>query len=593
MKVLDIQALSHNGFAPITPLSGTVFHDTTIGRNDDNIIVLPDPGLLVSRRHLKFSFDTADGTYHVRNISSKNPVFVNDVELGPGMEYAMKDGDQIFIGGYVLQVRYATRQDAQIPKTSPVPRSGTNRDDFISELLGPDAVTRLPAQQDASTPDDGIIDTFVHGTTVRRDPMQMLDEHGIELDSLDNSGNELIDGGGSRATVNELLKDPLSTPAGRQIQQEENDLDPLAMFNDDDGGPFGDILQSGKNTKASPVPHMDLTHGPELGSLFHLPGSGRDASTAPQTTPDAESPTELPAELWAFFDAAGVPGTDAAEMVSGQGMEESFPGLGDIDAFFADLEKSSAAPKAGIPQSPAADPPPAAPPPVRPPAAPPPRPSVAPSAIPSTAGSAPAPGAEELYQAFVEGLGMDLPGRVGLDKVFMNMLGQMLRNYTQGTLELLTGRTIIKKEVKANVTVIAPDRNNPLKFAPNIKTALPGLLGKPLPGFMGPGEAVRDAFVDLRAHQIGIFSGMKATLEHVLERFDPASFSANNPPNGLIENTLPVSRKARLWDEYAQFFRADRERANDHLEKFFNAAFLRAYEEAIFMVQSGERKGRS
>ena len=49
------------------------------------------------------------------------------------------------------------------------------------------------------------------------------------------------------------------------------------------------------------------------------------------------------------------------------------------------------------------------------------------------------------------------------------------------------------------------------------------LLAPPTRGFMAAAPAMRDAYDDLRAHQFGFLAGMRAALEGVLERFDPAS----------------------------------------------------------------------
>jgi type VI secretion system FHA domain protein len=174
----------------------------------------------------------------------------------------------------------------------------------------------------------------------------------------------------------------------------------------------------------------------------------------------------------------------------------------------------------------------------------------------------------------------------------MNTLGQVLRNYTQGTVDLIAGRTVVKQAVRANVTVIAPERNNPLKFSPDGVTAVQSMFGRPLPGFMGPVEAIRSAFVDLRAHQIGVISGMQAALNHVLDRFNPALLADKIPPRGMLENAFSVSHRARLWTEYGQYFYALREKASVHFHEFFGEAFVEAYERAILTVQSGERTGK-
>jgi len=204
--------------------------------------------------------------------------------------------------------------------------------------------------------------------------------------------------------------------------------------------------------------------------------------------------------------------------------------------------------------------------------------------------------AEKLYRAFCEGLGIHIPNRTVMDEGFMKFLGQLLRNYTQGTLEMIAGRAVIKQEVRANVTVIAPERNNPLKFSPNTEAALSYLLGKSLPGFMKPVEAIQNAFVDLCAHQIGIVSGTKTALSHVFDNFDPALIAGNMKRKGLLYKMLPIWAKARLWEEYESYFKLTRENAKDHFQDFCGFVFLKAYMEATTMLQSNNadvKEGKS
>ena len=215
--------------------------------------------------------------------------------------------------------------------------------------------------------------------------------------------------------------------------------------------------------------------------------------------------------------------------------------------------------------------------------------------VPDKAAPPPAASADmaELYGAFIEGLGVELPGRSTLDKAFMKTLGQMMRGYAQGAVDLIAVRAIVKQAVRANVTLIAPERNNPLKFSSDGNAALLYLLGKPFPGFMGPVEAIQNAFTDLRAHQVGVVSGMHSALNHVLHCFDPATIGGGeSAAPGLLEQALPSRRKARLWDAYERYFETMRENVADRFQDFFGAAFVKAYEDAISALQSGERAGR-
>ncbi|MDR3213574.1 MAG: type VI secretion system-associated FHA domain protein TagH [Azoarcus sp.] len=604
--MLEVQALTYNDIPPVMPISGTITgNGATIGRSGDNIVVLPDPMHVVSRHHLKFTREAGSSVYRVDNVSGRNAVFVNGEELKPGNGRTLNDRDRIALGGYVLQVRYVSQGQANAPR-SPASATATPEappdDDFLAVLLGPGAGKQTPPE---SAPEgDDPVSALMSGVGAgRRDPMQTLDERGIELGSLDGKGDELINGGDARAMARELLRDPLLGAAENPLARDAS-LDPLAMFGGG-GGLFDDILQSGKNAGAAP--HMDLSHGSELGDLFQLPKPA--APPAPTATPLAPSPP---------------PGVATAQPPipdDGVGIGE----LGNIDDLIAGLLAPSHteewAPSSPVPAAAEAFPPDGSGAVITGPriAEPPPQKVIADDIPPSlpkdsaqtianpetglppfqaqpalTGSGAPAalPAAEDLYKAFIEGLGVELPGRVSLDRAFMKTLGQMLRGCAQGTVDLIAGRAIVKQAVRASVTMIAPERNNPLKFSSDGHAALLYLLGKPFPGFMGPVDAIQNAFTDLRAHQIGVVSGMHSALNHVLRCFEPAAISDNEPPRGLLEQVLPSQRKARLWDAYEHYYVVTQENVADRFQDFFGAAFVKAYEDAISTLQLGEKAGK-
>ncbi|MDR1063942.1 MAG: type VI secretion system-associated FHA domain protein TagH [Azoarcus sp.] len=613
--MLEIQALTYNDLPPVVPIAGTVSGEgATIGRGAGNAVVLPDPMNVISRRHLQLARE-ASGAYRVSNISGANMVFVNSIELGPGAGCTLQNGDRISLGGYVLQVRYM----AQAPAVAAVPG-----DDFLaSATLG---VAR-PAP--ASLPEgDDPLGALMHGSAAdRRDPMQTLNERGLELGSLDSKSDGLINGEDAGNMARELVSDPLSgRAAGGQLVCDPS-LDPLAIFGDGggSGGAFDDILQSGKNDGVGAT-HMDLTHGSDLGSLFNLPESSGQADGQPSPPPGPGkasspppggligdlggiddliapppgpgkvsplSPGDLIGDLGGIDDPIAPPsGTDKVLPPPSPG--RLIGDLGNIDDLIAGLapggKQEAPSSDASLPDdghAAAAAAPPAAAQPAAQPAA-----AVASAPEPAPVEAAASLDAEALCKAFIEGLGIDLPGRTALDKTFMKTLGQMLRNYAQGTVDLIASRAIVKQEVRANVTLIAPERNNPLKFSSDGDAALLYLLGKPFPGFMGPVEAVRSAFTDLRAHQIGLVSGMRSAFNHILQCFDPALIGNNDPVRGLLDQAMPSRRKARLWDAYEQYFAETQASVADRFQSFFGAAFVKAYEDAIRTLQAGEKAGK-
>ncbi len=65
------------------------------------------------------------------------------------------------------------------------------------------------------------------------------------------------------------------------------------------------------------------------------------------------------------------------------------------------------------------------------------------------------------------------------DRENMRQLGQMLSMFSQGTVALLSSRSILKRGVKADMTMVLDDANNPFKLLPSGKTVLMQMFGTP------------------------------------------------------------------------------------------------------------------
>jgi FHA domain-containing protein len=129
--------------------------------------------------------------------------------------------------------------------------------------------------------------------------------------------------------------------------------------------------------------------------------------------------------------------------------------------------------------------------------------------------------------------------------------------------------------------MIVARENNPLKFSPAVEVALRHLLGAPARGFLPPADAMRDAFDDLRAHQLGVLAGMRSALEGVLERFDPAVLESQLVRRSSLADLIPASRKSRLWELFQQLYGQLSKEAADDFDELFGKAFRRAYEAHI------------
>ena len=187
--------------------------------------------------------------------------------------------------------------------------------------------------------------------------------------------------------------------------------------------------------------------------------------------------------------------------------------------------------------------------------------------------------ADALIAALFSGLGIAAPAASERPSTAQaELLGALLRQCISGALGLLAARAIAKRELGAVATQIQVRENNPLKFAPTVDVALALLLSPPRRGFVPPQEAVRDAFDDLRAHEVALLAGMRAALTAVLDRFDPAALEARLADPGLWDTLLPSSRRARLWERYGEQHEAIAREIEEHFDAIFAGAFTKAYE---------------
>jgi len=226
------------------------------------------------------------------------------------------------------------------------------------------------------------------------------------------------------------------------------------------------------------------------------------------------------------------------------------------------------------------------------PAPPAPRPQPQPQPVAAPAAKAAAPAAQrmasddELLAAFLRGLASTHQPPEMLTPGLMERIGSILRSATEGTLQLLLTRQEFKREVRAEVTMIASQANNPLKFSPTVEVALAHLLGPGVRGFMPPEAAMRDAFNDLRAHQFGVMVGMRAALAHVIARFEPEELEKKIASRSALDALFSANRKAKLWDQFVALYGGIASEAEDDFHNLFGKAFLEAYEEQMARLKA-------
>lgn len=528
----------------------------TIGRADNNQLVLPDPERSISRVHAQVAF--RHGAYAVIDRGS-NPVHHNGRPLGNGQEAPLQPGDQLVIGGYLIQVEQGTPEAAGAAGSAADPFA-----DFGGMAWGAAAPTPVSGGMPAPAP----ADPFAFAAPVpSAPPMSPAPASGGIPDDWDPfapdpvaSSPLVVPAGSAAAASQALIPDMVDLGGGRANTASSLD----AMFG------------LGGGTGADPLAHSPLAptqQGPNTAG--HVDPMQALLDSQP-VVPDAAMPDQVSTLHEPFQQAPLSPpkAPPAAPVLSwDEGAEE---GRTVIRA-----KGGQAIPPAPAP-APILESVPVAPPPI-------PAPAPVPLTAPVSAQPAASLGDEAaLLAALASGLGVSLPAGQRLSPEFMQLVGHLLRDATQGTVDLLVARAALKREVRAEVTMIATKENNPLKFSPSGEVALNHLLNPPARGFMPPAQAMRDAYQDLRAHQFAFVAGMRAALEGVLRRFDPSELEGKLTQRSGLSGLLAGSRKARMWELFVELYGQISAEASDDFHELFGKEFLRAYEAHIDQLQRDE-----
>ena len=573
--MISISVVSHNG-QPVAPPLATQFDETggSIGRSDSNLLVLPDPERSISRVHAQVVF--RGGAYAIVDRGS-NPVLVNGRAVGNGSEAALRPGDEVQIGGYLLRVAagaasragpasdpFADFPGLAAPAPAPVPRpmpaAGGGFPDPLGGFAGPAAAA--PAASGGLSDD---WNPFAPGAAAaapgpRADPFGQ--SFGAPAPGRSDFGLEVA-GRGPAPLIPDLGGSASGSPGGDSI-------DRLFGLGSGSAGASADPFANSALGQAAALPNM-AAHADPSQSLRSV--TRASATAAPDHLSELNAPFNLaPMSVAPAPAATAPPPTPAPVAPKGAVMSWDEP-----SGESRTVIRAKAAPAASSPAPFAA---PTAPAPV-PLAA---RPSATleatprPAAAPAAAGDA---DVAALSAALREGLAVDALPPLPLTPELMRLLGQLLHESTRGTVDLLVARAALKREVRAEVTMIVARENNPLKFSPSAEVALAHLLGPTARGFMPPAQAMRDAYDDLRAHQFGFLAGMRAALEGVLLRFQPAALEAKLTQKSMLDSLLPSSRKARMWDLFNELYAQISSDAADDFHELFGKAFLKAYQSHI------------
>jgi len=183
-----------------------------------------------------------------------------------------------------------------------------------------------------------------------------------------------------------------------------------------------------------------------------------------------------------------------------------------------------------------------------------------------------------LERAFLRGLGVpDLHLPQGLTTDLMSSVGAILREGTQGTIELLRLRSEAKSSLHADMTMIGSAAVNPLKAAWDADVALEHLLAPQRNDMMQAVRAVLDAYDDLRLHDRGLAAGIHAAVNGLLARFSPQEIEQRAGEATTLDRLVPGSLKARQWEVLLERYEDFSVEAKEDFWRAFELEFRRAY----------------
>lgn len=592
----------------------------TIGRGHDNNLVLPDSERSISRLQAIVHV-TPEGECRLTNRGNVTRVVLNNIVLERGHQIALQDGDILEIGEYRIRVgsaSAATVQNsgttAQVPPTA-MPRQLTPATDATNDLFdgldteplsptgtatpapavpSPSAPPLVAASADVSdeiwndllqeftpqptsaAPVEANIDPFDVPAAPDRNPENPL-EHLALHDDLLTPGNIATDKlfieeslfkqetifSNTTPTALTSAKDNVD-PLQQLAPQTQDALDPLALFGATTGPAASDDPLALLTDQAAPlasvteptpafVAPVQTTSAREPLTDFTAHDAAPDmAQASPSTEPEPNEP--VPVTLPQSLQSCA--GFGEITLPTPQAVATSSPSTAKGRLRIDPVQTPD-----GIRHGDATD-------------------------GGETLGN-------DMLEALLEGMGLsDVQPQPQFDRESMRQLGQLLGMFAQGTVALLSSRSILKRGVKADMTMVLEDANNPFKLLPSGKTVLMQMFGTRMPGFMSPTKSVRDALIDLQAHQLGMIAGIRAIIAAMLQSFNPEQLEAQAKQHGSVSRlSLLHNRKADLWDYFTRHYAQTAGEIEDDFHTLFGEAFLHAYDMEVNQYKDSQSGG--
>ena len=214
-----------------------------------------------------------------------------------------------------------------------------------------------------------------------------------------------------------------------------------------------------------------------------------------------------------------------------------------------------------------------------------PQPEVSPEPVHSSApvsSSTQTPASSDLFDLMLQEAGVPANLLDGRDKAAVaKEFGQMIQHFSQGIVETLATRSLVKSEFRLQQTMIRPTDNNPLKFSPSGTEALKIMMFADSSAYMSASRSVEEGFKDIQAHQLAMMSGIQAAFAHLLKRFKPEHLEGKFDRRPRHQKGILGRSKTDYWLEYRDFYEDICTMMEDEFQDLFSAEFGKAYEDQL------------
>ena len=163
----------------------------------------------------------------------------------------------------------------------------------------------------------------------------------------------------------------------------------------------------------------------------------------------------------------------------------------------------------------------------------------------------------------------------------MENAGKVLKEFVDGTSEMLASRTALKAMFRLDQTTVLPRHNNPLKLAENNRDSMMQLLIGKEGEYLGPVDAVREVCEDLKFHHDAVLEGMMSAFVEFIDRFDPDELQENFNRTLDKKPLFKAMNQLKYWQLYCDLYPIMTQQSTGSFPHQFGEDFVRSYEKHI------------